>query len=135
MTKAYAFTAQITRLKRLKNSTNGNPRYTVGFDNASTLTTSSDQSFVTNIESLKGPVQVFISRAGKIVDLQPATEPLLPLSGLGAFERLAEYYRDNSNLLYDGLVYLAEGVHNIDTEAAKVYVKNYLEHIRSVEEK
>jgi len=75
MAKRYAFTATITRLNRLKNSVNGNPRYEVGFDNASTFTTQSDQSFVYGIEGITGEVQVFLSKAGRIVDLQRVPEP------------------------------------------------------------
>jgi len=130
MSKVYAFTAQITRLKRLKNSVNGNPRYQVGFDNARTLKTASDQSCAFNIEGLKGELQVFISKGNQIVDLQPVTKPLLPVSGVGAFEHLARYslYNPKADLL-TGLVFLAEKVHNLDTEAAQLFVENYLKHI------
>jgi hypothetical protein len=73
--KTYGFTATITRLTRLNNSVNGNPRYEVGFDNARSLQTSSDHSFVYGIESLQGKqVHVFLSRASKIVDLQAIIE-------------------------------------------------------------
>jgi len=73
MAKRFAFTATVTHLRRMNNSVNGNPRYEVSFDNGRTLTTSSDHSFVYGIEGLKGDVQVFVSKANRIVDLRPAT--------------------------------------------------------------
>lgn len=70
MAKRYAFTAKITRLKRLNNSVNGNPRYDVGFDNGATYRTSSDHSFVYGIEGMKDDVQVFLNGRHLIEDLQ-----------------------------------------------------------------
>lgn len=77
MSKVFAFTAVITQLKRITNSVNGNPRYEVTFSNGRTLKTSSDHSFVYDIENLYNkadPLQVFVTRSNRICDLQKMGE-------------------------------------------------------------
>lgn len=65
---------RITRLERLSSSVNGNPRFRVGFDDASSAITSSDAAFCYGIENpeMRGDVVVTYTRAGRIADIRPA---------------------------------------------------------------
>lgn len=140
MAKRYAFTATITRLTRLNNSVNANPRYDVEFDNGRTLTTSSDHSFVYGIEGLKGDVQVFVSKANRIVDLRPVTACALSsgdqqakrrtTTALDAFNLLADSYVTTRKMdMFDGLVELAQNIHGLSYDDAVTYVSEELQEI------
>lgn len=65
----------ISRIEWLKPSVNGNPRARVGFDDASSATTSSDHGFcyaLGNPEMREGSdVEVEYTRAGRIADMRP----------------------------------------------------------------
>jgi hypothetical protein len=65
----------ISRIERLKNSVNGNPRFRIGFDDGSTAHSQSDASFgyaVGNPGMREGDaVTVEFSRAGKITHMAP----------------------------------------------------------------
>jgi hypothetical protein len=65
---------RITRLERLNNSANGNPRYRVHFDDATSAVTSSDHGFcyALNNAEMRGDVDVTYTRAGRISDVRPA---------------------------------------------------------------
>jgi hypothetical protein len=63
---------RITRLERMGCSVNGNPRFSVGFDDATTAITSSDAGFcygLTNPEYRDVPVRVTYTKAGRIADI------------------------------------------------------------------
>jgi hypothetical protein len=72
-----AATKQISRIERLNSSVNGNPRYRIGFDDASTAITSSDHAFcytVGNPEMREGSaVSVEYTRAGRISHMDPVS--------------------------------------------------------------
>jgi len=65
----------ITDLERLPCSVNGNPRYRVFFEDATSAITSSDASVnyrITNPEYRDRPVYVWFTRAGRIAYATPA---------------------------------------------------------------
>jgi hypothetical protein len=74
MDKAADFTATVTRLERMRNSVNGNPKYRVGFDNGRSHVTMADAGFcygITNPE-MRGQVDVWLTKAGTIRAMSPA---------------------------------------------------------------
>lgn len=146
--KRYAFTAKITRLKRLNNSTNGNPRYEVGFDNGQTLITSSNHSFVYGINNpeMKGNLEVFVSAANRIVDLQPVSDVGIPsqsearqngqeakpTTALDAYNLLADLCATQTRrpiTLFEGLVELTQKMYNLGHHDAVTYVSEELQEI------
>lgn len=68
------FTATVTKLQRLQNSINANPRFRVTFDTGAVHMTQSDASFCYAIENpeMKGPVDVWLVKSGKIEHMAPA---------------------------------------------------------------
>lgn len=68
---------RVVSTTRLNNSVNGNPRYTVVFDDGSVIETQSDSAInygITNPEYRDQPHDAELSRAGRLVYLRkPAT--------------------------------------------------------------
>lgn len=66
----------LTRIERLKSSVNGNPRFRLGFDDATSAITSSDYGFCYEIgnEGMRegDSVRVSTTAAGRICDLWAA---------------------------------------------------------------
>jgi hypothetical protein len=74
LTKLAANGLIIVNLTRLQNSDNGSPRYRVTFDNGLVAQTQSDASInygITNPEYRNVPLDVYVTRSGKISDLRP----------------------------------------------------------------
>jgi len=69
-----SYTARIESVKRLQNSTNGNPRYAVKFPDGSALRTKPDAGFVFGVrwERLDGASATITTNGrGQIIDLEP----------------------------------------------------------------
>lgn len=73
---------RITRIERLNNSVNGNPRYEFGFEDAEgdyhRMLSSSDASFVYEIGNVGyrvgSPVDITLTRAGRVATMKWASE-------------------------------------------------------------
>jgi len=69
-------TARIVSSERLQNSSNGNPRYRIVFDDKVTRTSQSDSAWVYAFgnEGLRNgdKVTITLSRAGRISQMEPA---------------------------------------------------------------
>lgn len=69
-----SFTARIVSVTRLNVSINANPRFRVEFDNETELVTQSDASVnygIENVELRNVPVDVWLTRNGRIHHMQP----------------------------------------------------------------
>ena len=68
---------RITKLNRMNNSVNGNPKYGVEFDSGKLGITSSDHGFcygLTNRENFNCDVRVTWTRSGRVSNIEPVSD-------------------------------------------------------------
>lgn len=99
------FATKISRLERIGQSVNGNPRYKVWFENGRSGKTASDHSFVYGIENkeLKGWVTVEMNARGIITDIRKARHIVDITEKDAEMLRSTQTEKESLTILADGI--------------------------------